>query len=347
MPDFHTIKWQDGAVSMIDQRVLPHKILYRKYSNCSGVEKAIRDMVIRGAPAIGIAAAFGLALEALSIKSTDREIYMQRLREAAGRMSKARPTAVNLAWAVKRVMTLAEKKAPQGVENLGAILLEEAEKILRDDVTANKRMGKFGNTLVPKNARILTHCNAGALAMGGYGTAVGVIRAAHEAGKKVSVFVDETRPFLQGARLTAWELDVYGIPHQLITDNMAGHFISRGEVDLIVTGADRIASNGDTANKIGTYTLSVLAKENGIPFYIAAPASTFDLSIKSGKEIPIEERDPAEVTCFAGKPVAPKGTKARHPAFDVTPAKNITAIITERGIITPPYSKNIKMILGS
>ncbi|MFA6035000.1 MAG: S-methyl-5-thioribose-1-phosphate isomerase, partial [Myxococcota bacterium] len=301
----------------------------------------------RGAPAIGIAAAFGLALEAKQIKTRDPSLFLLKM-SAAGRMLCAtRPTAVNLAWAVRRVLAVVEDAAgrPAGVGFPGeaaSLVLAEASAILEEDLVANRAIGRHGSKLVPKGARILTHCNAGALAMGGYGTALGVIRAAHDAGRKVSVLVDETRPYLQGARLTAWELKQYGIPHHLITDNMAGHFISRGEVDLIVTGADRIASNGDTANKIGTYTLAVLAKENGIPFYIAAPRSTFDLSIKSGAEIPIEERDPVEVTSFRGRPVAPRGTPARHPAFDVTPARLITAIITEHGVITRPYSKGIR-----
>jgi methylthioribose-1-phosphate isomerase len=345
MHDFFAIRWVDSRASMIDQLLLPHREVYRRYSTCAGVAGAIRDMVIRGAPAIGIAAGFGLALEARSIKTKDTSRFLERMKRAGEMLVATRPTAVNLPWAVKRILSLVESNNVAGVERLKTLVLEEAQKMLMEDDAANRRMGKYGAALVPKGARILTHCNAGALAVGGYGTAVGVIRAAKEAGKKVFVFVDETRPYLQGARLTAWELKQYGIPHCLISDNMAGHFISRGEVDLIVTGADRIAANGDTANKIGTYTLSVLAKENGIPFYIAAPASTFDLSIKSGSEIPIEERNPDEVTCFRGIKVAPTGTVGRHPAFDVTPAKNITAIITERGVIKPPYVREIRSLM--
>jgi methylthioribose-1-phosphate isomerase len=324
---------------------LPHRVEYRKYGTCEGVANAIRTMVIRGAPAIGIAAGFGLALEAKAVKTRDPATFLDRLRAAGDMLAATRPTAVNLAWAVRRVLKSAGLAVFGGVARAREAVFAEALKIFEEDRRANIAMGRNGAALVPKGARILTHCNAGALAVGSWGTAVGVIRSAHAAGKGVSVLVDETRPYLQGARLTAWELKQYGIPHHLITDSMAGHFMSRGEVDLVIAGADRIAANGDTANKIGTYSLAVLAREHKIPFFIAAPASTFDLSIRSGREIPIEERAGDEVTHFQGRLAAPEGTPARHPAFDVTPAKYITAIITERGVIRNPGRIRIRRMM--
>ena len=346
MADFFTIRWRRGAVVMIDQLALPHRVVYRTFHTCEGVAGAIRRMVIRGAPAIGIAAGFGLALEARALTTTDPATFCDRMRAAGDMLAATRPTAVNLAWGVRRITTLCEREAPKGVAHAKKLVLAEAKKMLSEDEALNRRMGRHGLAVVPKGARILTHCNAGALAVGGWGTALGVIRSAHEAGRKVFVFADETRPYLQGARLTAWELGEYGIPHALICDNMAGHFMSRGEIDLVITGADRVAANGDTANKIGTYQVAVLAREHGIPFYIAAPVSTFDLTMRTGAAIPIEERSSDEVTKIAGRRIAPAGTTARHPGFDVTPAKYIAGIVTERGIVRPPLVANIKKIIG-
>ena len=283
------------------------------------VAEAIRDMVVRGAPAIGVAAAFGMALAFRLGRD---------LRAAGDLLKRSRPTAVNLAWAVDRMLRAN-----------GA--LSEAEAILREDVEANMRMGRYGAELLGSSATVLTHCNAGALATGGYGTALGVIRAAVEAGKRIAVFAGETRPYLQGARLTAWELQKDGIDVTLITDNMSGHFFQQGTFDAVIVGADRIAANGDAANKIGTYTVAVLANVHGIPFYVAAPVSTIDIECPSGAAIPIEERSADEVVRAFGKRIAPEGIAVRHPAFDVTPAKLITAIITERGVLRPPYSESI------
>lgn len=347
MTDFFTIKWIDGRVVMIDQRLLPHREVYRRYRSCEGVAGAIRSMVIRGAPAIGIAAGFGMALEAGSIRTRDPGEFVDRMRAAGDMLMATRPTAINLAWAVRRLSALVGREAARGIERARGLVLDEARRIMREDDVANRRMGRHGAAILPKGASVLTHCNAGALAVGSYGTAIGVIRAGFEAGRIGRVFVDETRPYLQGARLTAWELGKLGIPHFLITDSMAGHFIHRGEVDAVVTGADRVAANGDTANKIGTYSVAVLAKENRVPFYIAAPASTFDLSIRGGAQIPVEERDPEEVCCAGGRRIAPEGTPARYPAFDVTPAKYIKGIITERGVLRPPYVASISKTIGT
>lgn len=303
------------------------------------VAACIADMTVRGAPAIGVAAAGGLALAAHTAVADGAGLaHLKTTLEAAAHgLLETRPTAVNLRWAVDemRAVWQACDGAPADCE---AALLARAQAILADDVDRCLRIGAHGAPLFAAGARILTHCNAGALATAGYGTALGVIRSVFAAHPDISVWVDETRPWLQGARLTAWELGVEGIPYHLISDNMAGYFFSRGEVDGVVVGADRIAANGDTANKIGTYTVSVLAKAHGVPFYVAAPLSTVDLSIASGVEIPIEERDPDEVTCFRGVQVAPQGAPARHPAFDVTPAANITAIITEAGVLRPPFA---------
>src|SRR5579884_769891 len=294
-------------------------------------------MQVRGAPAIGATAAFGLALVGDQSRASDPAAWLAEVERAAEVLRATRPTAVNLSWALERCLEAARAAAPQGVEPAKAALRACAQQLADEDARANRQMGQLGSALVPPGARVLTHCNAGALATVEFGTALGVIRAAHEAGKRVHVFVDETRPFLQGARLTAWELEQEGIPYTLITDNMAGHFLARGEIDLVVVGADRIAANGDVANKIGTYSLAVLARAHEIPFYVAAPTSTVDLRIPSGAAIPIEERSPEEVTHFAGQRVAPVGVTAAHPAFDVTPHRYVSAIITERGVHRPPY----------
>jgi methylthioribose-1-phosphate isomerase len=304
-------------------------------------------MQVRGAPAIGVAAAYGLTLAALAHRSGDSAEFVSALENAATLLGATRPTAVNLQWALERVLVRAREVAKRdGVEAAKQSVLQLADTMADEDVAVNRRIGAFGLDLVPRGASLLTHCNAGALATVDYGTALGVVRAAFEAGRGIHVYVDETRPFLQGARLTAWELQRLGVPMTLITDSMAGHFMSRGKVDLVVVGADRIAANGDVANKIGTYSLAVLARENGVPFYVAAPISTIDLSLASGAEIPIEERSSREVTELAGMAIAPEGVHAAHPAFDVTPARLVTAIITERGVVRQPYSETLAITVN-
>ena len=327
------LQWRGDALLLLDQRLLPREETWLECRDATAVAAAIRDMVVRGAPAIGVTAAFGIALAAL--RGDDVEAAAAHLREA-------RPTAVNLAWAVDRMLNIWRATGPS---ERAAVMVAEAETILREDVEANRAMGRHGAALLGASSTVLTHCNAGALATGGYGTALGVIRAAVEGGKRVAVFADETRPYLQGARLTAWELQRDGIDVTLITDNMAGHFFQQGTFDAVVVGADRIAANGDTANKIGTYTVAVLAGAHGIPFYVAAPISTIDPRCPSGASIPIEERSASEVTEMFGMRMAPEGIAVRHPAFDVTPARLITAIITERGVLRPPYEESISTVL--
>jgi len=326
---------------MLDQRLLPVEETYNTYTNHLDVAEAISKMVIRGAPAIGIAAAMGIALgvkksTARSLEELDSEF--QRVCDGIGA---TRPTAVNLFWAVQRMKTVYSRTRQYGVESVRSALIRESLAMQREDVEANKTMGRLGEELIPANARILTHCNAGALATAGYGTALGVVRAAVEAGKRVQVYADETRPFLQGARLTAWELEKDNIPVTVITDNMAGHFMHKGEIDCVVVGADRIAANGDVANKIGTYSVAVLAKENRVPFFVAAPVSTLDLAIPDGSSIPIEERDPEEVRRIRGVLVTLDGAKVANPAFDVTPHRYVSAIITDRGVARPPYAESL------
>ncbi|MBF0524516.1 MAG: S-methyl-5-thioribose-1-phosphate isomerase [Deltaproteobacteria bacterium] len=342
-----TISWKNDHVVMIDQRILPHKVNYVVCRSHYDVAKAIKNLVIRGAPAIGCAAAMGMALGALRIKGKGTAIFLKELKKIGGVLVRSRPTAVNLSWAINRMLKLAQENAHQTVEELQQTLVAESLKILAEDIDTNRRMGLNGESLINDGATILTHCNAGALATGGYGTALGVIRAAVEAGKRVKVIADETRPFLQGSRLTAFELTCDDIPVTLITDNMAGHVMKCGYVDAVIVGADRIAANGDTANKIGTYMVSVLAKEHAIPFYVAAPLSTIDLSIKNGGLIPIEERDQKEVTHLSGKIIAPQQVAALNFAFDVTPAANVTAFITEEGIIRPPYQEAFSSLFNS
>lgn len=339
--NIETLYYRHHTLYVLDQLKLPRQ---KKYIACrcwQDVARVIKKMNIRGAPAIGVAAAFGIALGAWRQNTRDKQRFLFHIDEVAIKLKATRPTAVNLSWAIRQMLDYLEKIQSQDINSIKTLLEKKAQQVLDEDVLINKKMAVHGEKLIPKNARILTHCNAGALATAGYGTALGVIREAHQRGKKISVLVDETRPYLQGARLTAWELKEENIPFHLISDNMAGHFISRGEVDCIITGADRVAANGDTANKIGTYTLAVLAKEKNIPFYIAAPCSTIDLKIKSGSEIPIEERSAEEVTFIAGKRIAPLGIKVKNPAFDVTPHRYITAIITEKGIVRNPYQKNL------
>lgn len=320
--------WKGDHLLLLDQRELPKREVWLELKDHKDVARAIKDMAVRGAPAIGCVAAYGFVLGVR--KGFDpREVYET--------LKNTRPTAYNLFWALERMLS---------AYNSGEDIEEEAKNIEIEDYEANRRMGEIGNELIPEEARILTHCNTGALATAGWGTALGVIRSAHYAGKRITVWVDETRPYLQGSRLTAWELLKENIPHRIITDSTAGFLMSRGLVDLVILGADRITARGDVANKIGTYSLSVLAKEHGIPFYVAAPSSTFDLAINSGKDIPIEERSEEELKSCLGVEIAPEGSPAIHIAFDVTPAENITAIITEKGIIKPVNEENIKRCLS-
>jgi methylthioribose-1-phosphate isomerase len=334
-----TIQWQNGRVIMLDQRLLPHKEVYRVCRTYQEVAQAIRRMVIRGAPAIGVAAAMGVALGASKIQDKNFEHEFDRILLT---LSKTRPTAVNLFWALERMRKIYAENRSRGVESVKRLLQEEAQKIYKEDIAANKQLGKFGASLLQSSGRLMTHCNAGALATAGYGTALGVIRALKESGKQVEVWVNETRPFLQGARLTAWELKKEKIPATLITDNMAGYLMQEGKVDAVVVGCDRVAANGDVANKIGTYGIAVLAKRHGVPFYVAGPTSSIDVGCASGKDIPIEQRDPKEVSHIFGRALAPKGVRIFNPAFDVTSQDLISAIITEKGVIHPPYQENIR-----
>jgi methylthioribose-1-phosphate isomerase len=328
-----TIQWTSEGVVMIDQTRLPREEAYVTCRTYGEVADAIRSMVIRGAPAIGVAAAMGVALGVL--RSGDR------FEDICDTLARTRPTAVNLFWAIDRMKRLYESLRDRPIDEIRARLVSEAQQIRLEDIAINQAIGHNGAPLVPDGKTILTHCNAGALATAGYGTALGVVRAAVAAGKKVDVFADETRPFLQGARLTVWELQQDGIAATLITDNMAGHFLKSGRIGCVVVGADRIAANGDVANKVGTYSVAVLAKENGVPFFVAAPISTLDLTLASGDEIPIEQRAASEVTHVFGVQVAPDDTRVENPAFDVTPNRYVTAIITERGVARAPYTESL------
>ena len=341
-----TLRWRNDQLEMIDQRILPASFEYLSFGNAEEVAEGIRSMVVRGAPAIGCAAAYGVALEALSLKQTDGNIFQASLKKGFDVLSESRPTAVNLFWALKRMRAKWDAIQSSSQDEIARILLDEAHEISAEDIRINRAMGTFGATLLPDGARVLTHCNAGALATAGWGTALGVFRSAVEAGKKISVIADETRPFLQGARLTAWELVHEGIPVTLITDNMSGHLMSLGEIDAVVVGTDRVAANGDVANKIGTYMVAVLAKRHNIPFYVACPTSTIDMSILSGKDIPIEERAKEEVTGFGGVQWAPVGVQVRNPAFDVTPAELVTALITEKGVVEAPDVNQLKVLMA-
>ncbi|MCR4434292.1 MAG: S-methyl-5-thioribose-1-phosphate isomerase [Clostridiales bacterium] len=335
------LEYKDGVLKLIDQTKLPAEYSVVDCKTYSEVAAAISGMIVRGAPAIGVTAAYGIAIGAMGIYTSSREIFFKELEEICNDMRSTRPTAVNLFWAIDRVYGKALSNRSKPVAEIKEIILQEALRMDSEDVDTNKKIGIHGNELIKDHWTILTHCNAGALATCGYGTALGIIRVAHEKGKKIKVFADETRPYLQGARLTAWELMQDKIPVTLICDNMAGHFMKAGKIDCVIVGADRIALNGDTANKIGTYSISVLARENNIPFYVAAPISTIDFSIKSGDEIPIEERRAEEVTHIKGIRIAPEDVTVMNPAFDVTPHKYITAIITEKGVIYPPFEENI------
>ena len=344
-----TIAWQGDDIVMVDQRKLPADEIYVTCKTINDIVKAINNMSIRGAPAIGVCAAMGLALGAARSKATGTKQFTTEFQKNCDLLAATRPTAVNLFWAIERMKRAFAEGALAGesVDDLKARLRREADRIHDDDLASCRAIGANGAALVPAEARILTHCNAGALATAGYGTALGVIRGAVEAGRNVRVFADETRPFLQGARLTAWELVKDGIDTTVITDNMAGALMKAGDIDLVVVGADRIAANGDTANKIGTYMVAVLAKEHGIPFYVAAPWSTIDLSTRDGDAIPIEERTAREVTHVGSTQLAPDGAHVRNPSFDVTPAKYITAIITEKGVYRAPFEESLKSALGN
>ena len=343
-----TIEWTDEGVVMIDQRRLPTHELYPVFKTHEEVAGAIEDMVVRGAPAIGVAAAMGIALGANNSSAGSPEELERDFHLVCERLSVTRPTAVNLFWAVERMRWAFKRGRREGasIDDLKRQLVTEALDIHREDVESNQRMGAFGADLIPDNSTVLTHCNAGALATAGFGTALGVIRAAVEAGKRVRVYADETRPFLQGARLTAWELAKEDIPVTIITDSMAGHFLKSGKIDCAIVGADRIAANGDVANKIGTYMVAIAAHENSIPFYVAAPLSTVDLSINSGDQIPIESRADEEITHFRGQQVAPDGVMVANPAFDVTPHRYVSAIITDAGVAREPYDTSLKALFG-
>ena len=349
-PMILTLDWTDDGVLMLDQRKLPTEEVYPVFKTYQEVAWAIKEMVVRGAPALGVAAGMGVALGARNAKAETLEEFEPEFNEVCRVIGATRPTAVNLFWGIERMKNLYARLKADGASlaEIRAQLVEEAKRMHAEDLTANRALGRHGATLIPDNATVLTHCNAGALATAGdYGTALGVIRAAVDAGKRVAVYADETRPFLQGARLTAWELHKDNIPVTLITDNMAGHFMKSGKIDCIVVGADRIASNGDVANKIGTYTVAVLAKENGIPFYVAAPTSTLDMKMASGDEIEIEQRTPREVTHVKEVQIAPDGVEIANPAFDVTPNRYVAAIITERGVARPPFQESLQLLFNN
>jgi methylthioribose-1-phosphate isomerase len=339
-----TIQWTDAGVVMIDQTRLPIEETYVTCRTYEEVATAIRDMIIRGAPAIGVAAAMGVAIGVLHADPAGLDRQFEIICDT---LARTRPTAVNLFWAIDRMKRVYAGLRGQPIDAIRRRLVDEAKLVREEDIAINRAIGQHGAALVPDNRTVLTHCNAGALATAGYGTALGVIRAAVETGKHIDVFADETRPFLQGARLTVWELQQDKIPTTLITDNMAGHFMKAGRIGCVVVGADRIAANGDVANKVGTYSVAVLAKENGVPFFVAAPISTLDLTLSSGDQIPIEQRSAAEVTHVFGQQVAPTGTSVENPAFDVTPARYVTAIITERGVARAPYEESLRALASA
>ena len=336
------VQWKNNRVFLLDQRILPGKEVYLECRSYQEVAQAIKNMVVRGAPAVGIAAAMGIALGVQAISEKNKNNFFNQFEKICQTIASTRPTAINLFWAIDRMKKLVEVKPNPNLKELKLLMKKEALKILAEDIAGNKRIGFYGKEFIKDGDTILTHCNAGALATGGYGTALGIIRAAWAEGKKIKVVADETRPFLQGARLTAWELKKDKIPVTVITDSMAGFMMQQKRIDLVIVGADRIAANGDVANKIGTYSLAVLAKEHKIPFYVAAPLSTIDFNIKTGKDIPIEERDPKEITHWEGKRLIPSAVAVWNPAFDITPNRFITAIITDQGVAKKPFSQNLK-----
>lgn len=344
--NFFTLKWQDGKVAMIDQRVLPRQEIYLTYTKPEEVAQAIKTMVVRGAPAIGVAGAFGMALAAQNSQAESFEDFAEEMNQAAELLISQRPTAVNLPWAVQRIQKIYHQASEKSLETLQKAILDEALQVFEEDVSMCEQMGRFGADLIEDGKTYLTHCNAGALATAGQGTALSVFYEAAKQGKKFKVYSSETRPFLQGARLTCWELKKNGIDVTLITDNMVAHLMKLGKIHGVVTGSDRIVANGDVANKIGTYGAAILAKHHQIPFYVVAPSSTVDFAMRMGHEIPIEERDQEEVTALFGNPVAPEGVAAFNPAFDVTPHELVAAIVTERGIARAPYEESLKELLS-
>lgn len=347
MSDYYSIRWVDGVVRMLDQRLLPHNVVYRDFIRCSDVAFAIREMIIRGAPAIGAAAGFGLALVAYHSPATQTTELINELKTAADELKKSRPTAVNLFGAIQRIQKLVDRANEMKIDQLRQIVVSEAMRIAEEDTQMNLRIAQNGQQFIPDRANLIHHCNTGALATVGIGTALGVIRVAHENGKKVHVFVDETRPRLQGARLTSWELKQLGIPHTVIIDGASGYFMKKTKIDACLVGCDRIASNGDVANKIGTYNLALAAFAHGVPFYSVGPCTTIDMSINSGEDITIEERSEEEITQIGDTQITPDGVQVANPAFDITPAKYITGIITDRGVAYPPYEGSlIKLMNG-
>ena len=344
MSSFKTIEWKNNKVIMIDQTRLPNDEIYLEFETYEQVADAIKTMIIRGAPAIGVAAAMGIALGALKVETDDWDQFVSEVNKITEVILATRPTAVNLFWAGRRMQRILNSANTHNVEEMKALLVKEAQGMMHEDIEICRSIGRVGAELIPDKSVVLTHCNAGALATAGYGTALGVIRGAEEAGKDIKVIATETRPFLQGARLTAWELDKDGIPVSLITDNMVGHIMSKGMIDAVVVGADRIANNGDVANKIGTYSISILAKSHGIPFYVAAPISTIDFDCPDGQSIPIEERDMNEVTHISGKKIAPD-VNIYNPAFDITPNSNVSSIITEKAVVSDPYKKGLSDLI--
>ena len=341
-----TLEWTDEGVRFIDQTKLPTEETYVTCKTYEEVADAIRTMIVRGAPAIGVAAAMGVALGVRNSQARDNASLKREFAQICDVLAGTRPTAVNLFWGIRRMQQKFDEISDQPIATIKQILVAEGQQVLVEDIAANQAMGKHGAVLLPSTGGVLTHCNAGALATAGYGTALGVIRAAVDSGKQLQVFADETRPFLQGSRLTAWELMKDGIPTTVISDNMAGAMMRQGKINAVIVGADRIAANGDVANKIGTYTVAVLAKEHGIPFYVAAPISTVDLACPDGSKIPIEQRNAKEVTHIAGKQMVPDGVEVENPAFDVTPAKYVAAIITEKGIAKAPYDESLRKLAG-
>jgi len=346
MNDYFSLRWMDGVVRMLDQRYLPDDVVYRDYTQSFEVASAIREMVIRGAPAIGVAAGYGLALVASHSKAKDSSGLTKDIKNAAGELRKSRPTAVNLFGAIQRILRMINQAEGVSLEQLKIMIITEALKIADEDAQMDLKIAQNGQPFIPEEANLIHHCNTGALATAGIGTALGVIRMAHESGKKVHVFVDETRPRLQGARLTSWELKQLGIPHTVIIDGASGYIMKNNKIDACLVGCDRIAANGDVANKVGTYNLALVSAALGVPFYSAGPTTTIDLSIANGADIPIEERDEDEITYIGNTRVTPEGVKVANPAFDITPAKYLSAIITDRGVAFPPYKISLSKLMN-
>jgi methylthioribose-1-phosphate isomerase len=346
MEDYFSVRWNEGNVTMLDQRLLPEKEVYCDFSKCSEVATAIREMVIRGAPAIGVAAGFGLALIAYHSRETRIDRLIQELNNGIEQLRTSRPTAVNLFWAIQRIQSVIEKADGIKAAQLRQNVINEAIKIADEDIQMDTRMAEFGQKFIPDHANVIHHCNTGALATAGIGTALGVIRVAHEMGKQVHIFVDETRPRLQGARLTSWELKKLGIPHTIIVDGASGYIMKNNKIDACLVGCDRIAANGDVANKIGTYNLALAAKAHAVPFYSVGPTSTLDLSAATGEDIPIEERSSREITHIGNRQITPDGVEVSNPAFDITPANYITGIITERGVAYPPFKESLAKLMN-